>query len=315
MSKQLTPEDLAARSARAVAAATEAGRALGLEVTEPKVLHDVFSVVVHVAPAPVVVRVPMVLPDPLRDDEQALLARQRNELAVAGWLADEGHAVVPPSPLVPREPVWRDGFAMTMWEFVEEDALAEPDAFGEAGVARLHDVLRQYPGELPFLSSLAMVSPCLSQLESQPELIDAADLDRAKREWEFLAPKLSSASDFRAAFDGIDVQALHGDSPGYNIIRTHQGPLFSDFEDATVGPIEWDMAMAGPDAEDDYNNAAAAIGGRPLDGTVMKVVNATRLLQVVACLALVPQLPVLAQGLKPSLRMWRDSPEVTTLLS
>ena len=51
-----------ARTARAVGAAAAAGRQLGLEVREPRVLYDVFSVVVHLAPSPVVVRVPTVLP-------------------------------------------------------------------------------------------------------------------------------------------------------------------------------------------------------------------------------------------------------------
>ena len=57
----LTVDDLAARTDRAVAAAAASGRDVGLTVAEPRVLYDVFSVVVHLAPAPVVVRVPTVL--------------------------------------------------------------------------------------------------------------------------------------------------------------------------------------------------------------------------------------------------------------
>lgn len=83
--------DLAARTNRAVAAAAAVGRDLGLTVTEPRVLYDFFSVVVHLAPAPVVVRVPAVLPRTVTADPQAQAAQQRRELAVAGWLADRGH--------------------------------------------------------------------------------------------------------------------------------------------------------------------------------------------------------------------------------
>ncbi len=98
----MTPDQLAARTSRALDAAVGAGRDLGLTVTDPQVLHDVFSVVVHLAPSPVVVRVPTVLPSYATPDSQA--ARQRVELDVVAWLAEQGVPVVPPSPLVPREP-------------------------------------------------------------------------------------------------------------------------------------------------------------------------------------------------------------------
>ena len=105
----LTSDELAARTDRAVAAAVAAGRDLGLAVTDPRVLYDVFSVIVHLSPAPAVVRAPTVLPRTVAADPDAQAAQQRAELAVAGWLADRGHPVVAPSPLVPREPVRRDG--------------------------------------------------------------------------------------------------------------------------------------------------------------------------------------------------------------
>ncbi|MBB6078851.1 hypothetical protein [Streptomyces paradoxus] len=112
----MTPDQMSARTSRALAAAVAAGRDLGLDVAEARVVYDVFSVVVHLAPSPVVVRVPAVLPS--YADAGSQTARQRQELAVAGWLADQGHPVIPPSPLVPREPVLRDGFSMTFWQFV-----------------------------------------------------------------------------------------------------------------------------------------------------------------------------------------------------
>ncbi|HEX2212203.1 MAG TPA: aminoglycoside phosphotransferase family protein, partial [Mycobacterium sp.] len=109
----LTIDDIAARTARAVAAAVAAGTDLGLHVADPRVLYDVFSVVVHLRPAPVVVRVPTVLPRSYSTSPEAQTVQQRAELAVTEWLADRGHPVVRPSPLVPREPVRREGFSMT----------------------------------------------------------------------------------------------------------------------------------------------------------------------------------------------------------
>ena len=75
----LTSDDLAARTDRAVAAAVDAGRGLGLVVTDPRVLYDMFSVVVHLWPAPVVVRVPTVVPRTVIADPDTQAAQQRRE--------------------------------------------------------------------------------------------------------------------------------------------------------------------------------------------------------------------------------------------
>ena len=116
----LSPEEIADRARRAVAAAAAAGRDLGLDVTAPRVLYDAFSVVVHLAPAPVVARVPTVLPRTIVADPKAQATQQRRELAVAGWLAAQGHPVVPPSPLVPPEPVRRDAWFVPLDESIPD---------------------------------------------------------------------------------------------------------------------------------------------------------------------------------------------------
>jgi len=306
MPEILTPADLAARTSRALDAAVGAGRDLGLEVADPKVLHDVFSVVVHLAPSPVVVRVPTVLPPSFQADLAAQARRQRDELAVVGWLADLGFPVIPPSPLVPREPVGRDGFSMTFWQLVEIRDV-EPDYERNcAAVVDLHEALREYPGELPFLSSFDhRVTESLDFLASRPDLLDPADLARAGREWAELEPVVGSREGFAAAFPDVAVQPVHGDSPPYNLVPAVGGDLHADFELVTTGPVELDLAMIGPDGEAAYDRAATARGLPPLDRDVLAVVNAAAAIQVVACLALVPQLPLLADGLKPALDAWR----------
>lgn len=306
----LTSAELAARTDRAVTAAVGAGRDLGLTVTDPRVLYDVFSVIVHLSPAPVVVRVPTVLPRTVAADPDSQAAQQRLELAVAGWLADRGHPVVPPSPLVAREPVRRDGFSMTFWQFVEQIPDAQPDAGRRFTVtAQLHAALREYPAELTFLMPFdASIPDGLVQLEEHPDLLDPADLDRARREWAELEPLVSSRTVFEAAFPGADVQPIHGDAPYYNMIVTPQGVLWSDFEHVTTGPVECDLASVSPQDQAVYNAAAARLGLRPVDQRLLRVMEAARMLQVVACLALVPQLPMLAESLRPSLDHWRTTP-------
>lgn len=285
-----------------------AGRELGLDVSEARVLHDLFSVVVHLAPAPVVVRVPVVLP---RSSGTAVQAtRQRTELDVVAWLAEQGHPVIPPSPLVPAEPVQRDGFSMTFWRFTEILDAVEPDYARNAGlVADLHRALRGYPGELPFLSAAEpqMITDALVNLEARRDLLDPADLDRARREWAVLEPLVSSREAFEAEF-GAELQPIHGDAPPFNIVSTPDGELCADFELVTLGPVEWDLAAFGPECEAAYDARARTLGLRQLDQRVLRFVNAVGALRSVACLALVPQLPMLADAVRPAIEQWRTAP-------
>ncbi|KFU76153.1 Phosphotransferase enzyme family protein [Amycolatopsis lurida] len=304
----ITDEQRAARTARAVAAAVSAGRDLGIAVTEPEVLYDVFSVIVRLAPSPVVVRVPTVLPRTTTPETQ--LTDQRRELAVAAWLGEKGLPVVKPSPLVPAEPVRRDGFSMTFWELIEfvEDANLAVEHSAKL-VAKLHAALRDYPGELAFLNGLDPFIPDgLAQLEERPDLLDAADLDRARREWEVFRPMLASEEAFAEAFPGATVQPVHGDAPGYNLIVTTGGELYSDFELVNRGPIERDLAFNGPEGIAAYNAAAAEFGLREVDEGVLRTFEALGLLQVVACLSMAPDLPMLVDGMKPMIDQWRATP-------
>ncbi|KPC91199.1 hypothetical protein ADL27_31645, partial [Streptomyces sp. NRRL F-6602] len=53
----------------------------------------------------------------------------------------QGTPVIPPSPLVPRRPVTRDGFPLTFWQYVEEDRDRVPDyAANSHRTAALHAV-------------------------------------------------------------------------------------------------------------------------------------------------------------------------------
>ncbi|MFD9072919.1 aminoglycoside phosphotransferase family protein [Streptomyces lasiicapitis] len=310
MTTFLTPQQRADRTSAAVEAAVAVGRERGLTVTEPTVLHDVFSVVVHLAPSPVVARIPTVLPRP--DDHLAALARrQQDELDVTQWLADQKIPVIAPSPLVPREPVRRDGFSMTFWPFVEEARDKEPDYVANAeSVADLHAALCAYPGRLEFLSAAdpRFIADSLALLDQHPDLIGAAELDRARREWQFLEPLVRSRSAFEARFPGVDLQPIHGDSPPANIFNAVDGDLYADFELVTLGPVEWDLAALGPEHEAAYNRGARRNGTRPLDEEVLAFVNALGMVRVIATLTLVPQLPELMEYLKPAVDHWRTTP-------
>ncbi|MDQ2637384.1 MAG: aminoglycoside phosphotransferase family protein [Actinomycetota bacterium] len=312
----LTPDEIAARTARAVSAATTAAAELGLRVADARVLYEAFSVVVHLAPAPVVARVPTVLPPSYTKSPDTQTAQQRAELAVTGRLAAHGHPVIPPSPLVPAEPVRRDGFSMTFWQFVEQVPDAEPDMPKRIEeTARLHAALRDYDGEeLGFWAPFGMYIPDgLCALQGRDDLLPPTDLARAQREWALIAPVLTSRAAFETAFPDIGLQAIHGDAPYHNMITTPGGELWSDFELVTVGAVESDLALVGPDGIATYDVAAAALGLRPLDHRVLRVTELAARLAVVAALAMAPDLPMLTTAVAPMIELWRRSPELREL--
>ncbi|MFC5941902.1 phosphotransferase [Micromonospora harpali] len=309
MSGFMTPGQIAHRTRRAVDAAVHAGRAQGLAVTDAHVLYELFSVVVHLAPSPVVARVPTVLPR--HADLESLAGRQRAELDVTAWLADRGVPVIPPSPLTPREPVRHDGFSMTFWQLIELAPAEEPDYVANCGlIPELHAALRDYPGELSFLSAAEpqFIEDGLTVLDGRPELIDRADLDRARREWQVLEPLVRSRERFEETFPGVDLQPVHGDSPVVNIVAGVDGHRYADFEMVTLGPVEWDIVGVGPDGEAAYGREAQRRNMRQLDGEVLRFVTAVGMLRGVACLALAPQLPMLADALGGMLDQWRSGP-------
>lgn len=202
---------------------------------------------------------------------------------------------------------------MTFWQFVEEIPGLDPDTLRRIEqTAHLHAALREYDGDLEFWAPFATYIPDgLAALEHMPELLHAADLERAQSEWAVIAPALTSRTAFEQTFPGVDVQPIHGDAPYYNMITTADGDLWSDFELVTLGAIESDLAMVGPEGIAAYDAAATALGLRTVDDRVLAVTEAAGRLAVVAVLAMVPQLPMLLDGLAPSLDAWRASPPIT----
>ncbi|MCG8914573.1 aminoglycoside phosphotransferase family protein [Actinokineospora sp. PR83] len=300
----ITEEERTARSARARDAAVAAATDLGLDASAAVVVYDVFSVVVDLAPSPVVARVPVVTP---RGTSPA--GFQRTELAVSRWLAGRGEPTVVPSGLVPAEPVVRDGFAMTFWEKVDGVLPPDYDVVGRMpAVARLHSVLAEYPGEVGFFPGMqGYVDSAFDDLAGRADLLPAADLARARAEWAALSPAIASPEAFARVFPGVPVQVVHGDAPYFNLIETADAVLYSDFEHVGLAPVEWDLAHTGAEAIAAYDAAAVDLGLRPVDPAALRAAERLRDLQAVACLALVPELPLLVDGLASTVETWRGT--------
>src|SRR5688500_16639544 len=99
----------------AVRAAVGAARRFGLPTAAPHVLRDLTNVLVHLAPAPVVARVPLTLAR-LRGPEWFA-----QELRLAAFLAEAGAPVAPPADAVEPGPHEQDGLLVGFWLHVEHD--------------------------------------------------------------------------------------------------------------------------------------------------------------------------------------------------
>lgn len=204
-------------------------RAQGLRVDDPVVLAEGYSVRVHVAPSPVVVRVPTVAAT-TRPPIRPWLER---ELAVTTWLHAAGAPVVPPTDLADPGPHEHDGAVVSLWRLVDVDPQPVEEARYAAALADLHDALASYPGDLPVLpgprTDIAFgLTACEALLV--PDDLAVAHATRAR-----LAPWLDGHPD--------GLVPVHGDSHTGNLVRTTSGALlWNDWEDVGLGPVEWDLA-------------------------------------------------------------------------
>ena len=203
---------------------TDFARSHGVRCTQPVVLRDRANLLVHLAPAPVVARVPVVTavvrPDPARH-----LVRER-QLAV--WLRTRGVAVVGPSDLVP-DAVHRIGDRVVSFlEFVRHDGHPDLDT-ATAAQRDLARVMIDYPGSLPpLVESVDDFSAAVAELEEVGS-DDDVELARLRDRWAHL---------------DIDAVPLHGDAHARNILLTKRGLVWNDFEDACRGPEVWDRFVA-----------------------------------------------------------------------
>ena len=223
-------------SAREVSAALAVAREHGISCDTPVVLRDLTNVLVHLAPAPVVARVPVTLVR-LRGKEW-----ESRVVELASFLAGEGAPIARPSPELPPGPHVHDRVVVSFWEHVDHDPKRfDADAAGRS-LCDLHRALAAYDGLLPRFERLDEVERVTSTLREP----DAAVLRDA------LARLEAGATD--------DARPLHGDAHLRNVLWAEDGPRWTDLENACVGPIEYDLAAIAWRASDGTEEALAAYG-------------------------------------------------------
>jgi Ser/Thr protein kinase RdoA (MazF antagonist) len=207
---------------------------------------------VHLRPSPVVARV-MTGTVALHGDPQRWLG---HEVVVQSFLARAGMAVAP-SPSIDPGPYERDGLWMTFWALLDRPRSADlregAELLGQA-LRALHEELCGFSGELPGFRDLRDdIERLRRQLRPRPG-VDAERIDA-------LGGRLRAlkATVFEAEWP---VQALHGDATVYNLLRTPDGLVWSDFEDTFRGPVHWDVIGFAMSLE--FSGADAAFVGRML---------------------------------------------------
>jgi aminoglycoside phosphotransferase len=219
------------RTAPALAAARAVALANSVACEDAVVVAAGSNVLVHLKPAPVIARV-MTGTAMLHGDVERWLAR---EVAVGAFLGGRGLAV-PPSDVLAPGPHQYEGLWMTFWEFVEHDAChPRPRAHELGGSLReLHAALADFPGELGPLSDMRdWLDRLVAELHPSPRLT-ALDRDLLRSHLQELTPTVFESS--------LPAQAIHGDASISNLLRTHNGLIWNDLEDACVGPVHWDVA-------------------------------------------------------------------------
>src|SRR3954470_11149334 len=193
----------------ASAAAQAVAREYGVACDEATLIAAGSNALVHLKPAPVVARV-MTGTAVLHADPGRWLTR---EVAVGAFLAGRTDSVVSPTDLLPPGPHERDGFWMTLWEYVSHDEHAPPPDPRDLvrSLRELHATLAGFPGDLAPLSD---VRDWLQGLLT--ELRPAPGLTRADIGWLHSALEALTPTVFESA---LPVQALHGDVSMSNLLR------------------------------------------------------------------------------------------------
>jgi Phosphotransferase enzyme family len=224
-------------TSRAVPVVVDLARELGVRCEEPVVLRDLTNVVVHLAPAAVVARVPVTL-GRLRGAEW-----EREIVALASFLAEADAPIVRPSAELPPGPHERDGLVISFWEHVAHDPeRADAVAVGHS-LRDLHAKLEGYPGRLPRFE----------RLDEIEDVIDGLPPPEA----EVLRDALARLAATPVAGP---VRPIHGDVHFRNVLWSPAGPRWNDLENACLGPVEYDLAGLAWRGDDGTDDALAAYG-------------------------------------------------------
>ncbi len=263
--------------------AIDATRGLGTELgitASPLVLADKSNLVLRLDPHPIVARVAMAT-----SLARVGMAWLRREVDVSRFLVERGVPVTKPAALVDPGPFERGGFVISFWEL--ETILAEragPSAAG-ASLAEAHRALAGYVGDpLPEWGAFEEARSVLARAKGNRSFAPS-ELARIEAAWDRAERIVESARRRSASF-----QVVHGDAHIANVLATSRGAVWTDWEDAFVGPVEYDIACLRSKAdlfgeERDAIDAMTAAYGDAYDRDLARDLTLVRNVQVIVWLA------------------------------
>lgn len=218
--------------AQLLAACAALARRHGLGETAPEVIGRFSNRAVWLAPQPVVARVPT--GTTAVRNANAFAAR---ECALAKHLAQQGVPVIAPLDGERAGPHLEGGWIISLWQRASV-LPAAPDPVGSAGaLAACHAALRAAP---PALQRRFVRWQPFDEIDRL--LAHAAVQVRLSAEERALLAAQSAALRSQADAYTAPLQLIHGDAHLNNALHTAQGMRWHDWEDAFIGPIEWDLA-------------------------------------------------------------------------
>jgi len=222
---------------QAMGAASEMAGRIGAGQVDPVLLHHSQHISVLWPRLETVARIVVCA-------ENDAIERLSRELAVARHLSGRRAPIVPPSGRFPAGPHFQGKFGLTLWQFVEHAPVDQDDpaqlALAAAALRQVHNALADHPGALP--SFRTRVEKCRTLMEARSALPALAHADR-----KFL---LMAYDRILAAMDALPLELIpiHGDAGPHNVLMTADGARYTDFEDACLGPREWDVGWL-PDVD------------------------------------------------------------------
>lgn len=212
-----------------VGAALAAARQAGLRAERGEVVCVAANVLVRLEPDSIAARLTGATLT-FRDSRAYL----RREARLAAALARAGAPVLAPL----GGPFEAGGRAVTLWPWVDTATAGDAAVAGRA-LRACHEALDDVD-PAPF-EPLAMLHE--ARRLASPDVMPAVDRSLA-------------------ALGDVPQRIVHGDSHPGNVLWTADGPLWSDWEDAHLAPLEWDLACLVTAARvhgDDFGWAEAAL--------------------------------------------------------
>lgn len=205
-------------------------RSLGVEC-EPILVADASNLVLRLAPHPIIARVAMAT-----SMVRAGVAWLDREILIARFLDERGGAVTRPSRRLDPGPFERGGLVVSFWE-LETELPRGPDPLRAAReLGKLHRELRELSAAVPEWGAFNEMRAVHDRMHSSPSFTPA-ERRRVDAAWRHAEEIVKRSRAETACF-----QLVHGDAHIRNVMSTERGELWTDWEDAFLGPVEWDLA-------------------------------------------------------------------------